>query len=56
MSFQITNTTKEKLPNQPFKKMAERVLGKKYDLSLTIVDAAEIKQLNLQISNKNTVN
>jgi probable rRNA maturation factor len=53
MSFQITNTTKEKLPNHPFQKMAERVLGKDYDLSLTIVDAVEIKRLNQLYRNKN---
>lgn len=51
--FTITNTTKEKLPNQPFKKMAEKVLGKKYDLSLTIVDAEKIQELNLNYRDKN---
>ena len=53
MSFTITNTTKEKLPAHPFKKMAERVLGEKYDLSLTIVDTEEIKRLNKHYRNKN---
>jgi probable rRNA maturation factor len=53
MSFQITNTTKEKLPDHPFQKMAERVLDRDYDLSLTIVDAAEIKRLNQLYRNKN---
>ena len=46
MSFTITNTTKEKLPNHPFKEMAEKVLGEKYDLSLTIINATEIESLN----------
>jgi probable rRNA maturation factor len=54
MSLVITNTTKEKLPNHPFKKMAERVLGKKYDLSLTIIDRAEIKLLNFRHRSKNS--
>jgi probable rRNA maturation factor len=54
MSLVITNTTKEKLPNHPFKKMAERVLGKKYDLSLTIIDRAEIKLLNFRYRSKNS--
>ena len=52
--FTITNTTKEKLPDQPFKKMAEKVLGKKYDLSLTIVDATEIQRLNFIYRSKNS--
>ena len=52
MSFTLTNTTKEKLPDHPFKKMAERVLGEKYDLSLVIVDAKEIQRLNLENRNK----
>ena len=51
--FTITNTTKEKLPDHPFKKMAERVLGKKYDLSLTIVDEKEITRLNSSYRDKN---
>src|ERR1035437_7797391 len=53
MSLSITNTTKEKLPKHPFEKMAEKVLGKNYDLSLTIIDATEIKQLNKKYRNKN---
>jgi len=53
MSLTITNTTKEKLPNHPFEKMAERVLGKKYDLSLTIIDKKEIERLNATYRDKN---
>ena len=53
MSFTITNTTKEKLPDHPFEKMVEKVLGKKYDLNLTIVDSAEIRRLNANYRNKN---
>jgi len=53
MSFSITNITKEKLPNHPFKKMAEKVLGKKYNLSLTIIDVTEIKLLNFRYRSKN---
>jgi probable rRNA maturation factor len=54
MSFTITNTTKEKLPDQPFKKMAERVLGQKYDFSLTIVGAEKIQQLNQSYRSKDS--
>ncbi len=53
MSLTITNITKEKLPNHPYDKMVEKILGEKYDLSLTIVDADEIKQINKRFRNKN---
>jgi len=53
MPITITNTTESKLPNHPFQKMAERVLGKDYDLSLTIVNAEEIKKLNTAYRSKN---
>lgn len=53
MSFTISNTTKEKLPNYPFQKMAERVLGTDYDLSLAIVDAAKMQELNNEHRSKN---
>jgi len=52
MPFTITNTTKEKLPKHPFKKMAERVLGADYDLSLTIVNTEEITELNCEYRDK----
>ena len=52
MSFTITNTTKEKLPDHPYKKMAERVLGENYNLNLTIVDAKEIQRLNADYRTK----
>ena len=41
------------MPNHPFKKMAEKVLGKKYNLGLTIIDATEIKLLNFRYRSKN---
>jgi probable rRNA maturation factor len=54
MSFTIINTTKEKLPKHPFKKMATRVLGDNYDLNLTIIDTEKIKQLNQGYRGKNS--
>ncbi len=53
MPFTVTNTTKEKLPDYPFQKMAERVLGADYNLSLAIVDAAKMQQLNQEHRSKN---
>jgi probable rRNA maturation factor len=53
MSLTLSNTTKEKLPKHPFKKMAERVLGSEYDLSFTIVNTAEITRLNSTYRSKN---
>ena len=46
MPLSITNTTKEKLPEHPYKKITERVLGSAYNLSLTIVDEQKIQELN----------
>jgi probable rRNA maturation factor len=54
MAFTLNNTTKEDLPKHPYKKMAEKVLGKKYDLSLTIVDKTHIANLNSIYRHKNT--
>ena len=53
MPFTITNTTKQKLPHHPFQKMAEKVLGSDYDLSLTVIDAAKIKEINQSHRGKN---
>ncbi len=52
MSFTITNKTKQKLPSHPFEKMAARVLGPDYSLSLTIIDATEMLRLNATYRSK----
>ncbi|MEK7184847.1 MAG: rRNA maturation RNase YbeY [Patescibacteria group bacterium] len=45
-TFSITNTTKAKIPELAFLKMKEAVLGKKYELSVIIVNKSKIKKLN----------
>ncbi len=45
-NFQITNTTKSKLPDFDFEKIKDAVLGKKYELSVIIVGKKEIQKLN----------
>ncbi len=45
-NFHITNTTKAKLPVFDFAKMKEAVLGKKYELSVIIINKQGIKALN----------
>ncbi len=46
ITFQLTNTTKAKLPRLAFAIMKDAVLGKNYELSLVIVSKAQIKKLN----------
>ena len=46
VSFNLTNTTKAKLPSLAFADMKDAVLGKKYELSLIIVSKSHIKHLN----------
>lgn len=45
-NFLITNKTKGKLQSLPFSEMKEKVLGKKYSLSLTFVSDKMIHALN----------
>ena len=45
-NFNLTNTTKAKLPRLAFALMKNAVLGKNYELSLIIVSKNEIKKLN----------
>jgi probable rRNA maturation factor len=42
----ISNTTKAKLPRLAFSDIKDAVLGKKYELSLAFVSAAEMNRLN----------
>ncbi len=44
----IKNTTKIKTPSLPFQKIKEKVLGKKYELSLVFIGDKLSKKLNLQ--------
>jgi len=44
--FSVTNTTKGKTPRLPFLLYKNRILGKKYDLSLVFVGEKKIRALN----------
>ncbi len=46
ITFNLTNTTKAKLPKLAFLDMKEAVLGKKYELSVIIVTKSAIQKLN----------
>jgi len=50
--MKITYNTKTKLPDLPFQEMKDYILGKEYDLTLNIVDAEQIKKLNLIYRNQ----
>ena len=45
---QITNLTKQRIPKIPWKKIKEKVLGKKYELSLVLAPNALMRKLNSQ--------
>lgn len=51
--FQITNLTKQKVPKIPFRKIKEKVLSKKYELSLVFASNALMKKLNNRYRRKN---
>lgn len=44
--FTILNKTKGKLPRLPFVSVKNKILGEKYDLSLTILGAKEQRKIN----------
>lgn len=46
INFNITNTTKSKLPDFDFEKIKDVILGKKYELSVIIIDKKSIQKLN----------
>ena len=45
-TFNITNTTKAKLPSLAFADMKDAILGKNYELSVLIVSKSIIQKLN----------
>ncbi len=47
-NFSITNTTKGSLPRLPFELFKNKVLGKKYNLSLVFVGEKKIQMMNRQ--------
>ena len=46
--IEIKNTTRKKNPSLPFQKIQEKVLGKKYELSLVLIGDKLSKKLNNQ--------
>lgn len=57
--FQITNLTKKHPPaggpKIPWQKIKEKVLGKKYELSLVLASNALMKKLNTEYRRKNKI-
>ncbi len=51
-AFEIINTTKAKLPRLAFAQMKDAVLGKNYELSVTIVSKKKIQELNKKYRDK----
>jgi ssRNA-specific RNase YbeY (16S rRNA maturation enzyme) len=46
-TFSITNQTKRPLPRGPFEKLKDKVVGKKYELSLVFIGNKDSHKLNL---------
>ena len=51
--FSLINKTKGKLPGLPFEKIKDDILGKKYSLSIALVDEKTSKEINKKYRNKN---
>lgn len=49
----ITNNTKGKLPRLPFVSIKNKILGEKYELSLSLLTSQKQKQINLKYRGKN---
>lgn len=52
--FTILNKTKGKLPRLPFVSIKNKILGEKYDLSLSILGAREQRKINKTYRNIDT--
>jgi probable rRNA maturation factor len=52
-NLEISKTTKGKLPRLPFWRLKEKILGKKYKLSLVFADPATSKRINRSYRGKN---
>ena len=50
----IAYTTRHRIPRVPFLRIQEKVLGKKYDLSVVFVSPKKIQALNKKYRKKNT--
>lgn len=53
--FQITNLTKRKIPKISWGKIKEKVLDKKYELSLVLAGNGLMKKLNARYRRKNKI-
>ena len=52
-TFSVTKLDKGKLPSLPFRSLKERVLGKRYELSLVFSDEETSRKLNRKFRKKN---
>lgn len=52
-TFSLSNTMRAARPRVPFKIIKEKILGKKYSLSVSLVGAATMKKMNRTFRKKN---
>lgn len=53
-AFSTKNATRAKIPRVAFSSIKERVLGKRYNLSLVVIGAAQMTTLNRRYRRKDT--
>ncbi len=53
-SIEIAYATRHRVPEVPFLKIKEKVLGKKYELSIAFISPKKIQELNRRYRRKNT--
>ncbi len=51
--FSLINKTKSKIPLLPFVYLKNKILGKRYSLSVAYIGSTKIKELNLRYRKKN---
>lgn len=51
----VVNLTKRKIPDLPWREIKEKILGKKYNLSLVLASEELLRDLNKKYRKKNTV-
>lgn len=52
MSITISKTTKKAHPRLPYEEIKDKIMGKKYELSLVFIGATRAQSLNQQYRNK----
>lgn len=55
MSIELTNTTRQRLPNIPYEDVVLAICGKKMDISMVFVGTKRARKINIAQRNKNYI-